>query len=259
MKRYSLAATIFAILLMTGGYFFVQWVQEKTLEGPDAPEAVDLDELIPDDEPELEEKELPQVNPESSAPPPETLNIAMPFYTQAPYSNWDYPWQEACEEASVLLVANEFKNMNLNREQYNAELLRLVDWEMEIFGAYEHTDVDQTQKMMEENYGLTTKIVENPSFEDMQEILAKGHLILAPMAGKVLENPNFLNGGPDYHMIVIKGYDRTKNQVVTHDVGTRNGEDYVYTWDVIHAALHDFNATNPLLGAPRIIEVLPPQ
>lgn len=246
--------------MLGAGYFFVQWLQAKSLEGPAAPEAVDLDELVVEEVPEPEEEEddtPPQIKTEPVIVPPDTFNIAMTFYTQAPYSNWDYPWQEACEEASVLLVANEFNDMNLNREQYNAELLRLVDWEMEEFGAYEHTDVDQTQKMIEENYDLKTEIVENPSFEDMQEILAKGHLILAPMAGKVLMNPNFLNGGPDYHMVVIKGYDRLKNHIVTNDVGTRNGEDYVYTWDVIHAALHDFHPTNMLLGEPRIIEVFP--
>ena len=58
-------------------------------------------------------------------------------------------------------------------------------------------------------------------------------------------------------MLVIKGYDVTQNQVVTHDVGTRNGADYVYTWDVINLALHDWNDQDITQGTPRWIEIYP--
>ena len=188
---------------------------------------------------------------------PTSINIELPFYTQAPHSNWDYPWQEACEEASVLLVANAYKGLNLNREAYNAELLRLVDWEVETFGAYEHTTVAQTAEMIEMQYGLKTVLHENPGFEDFQEILASGHLIIAPFAGKVLGNPNYRNGGPVYHMMVVKGYNAKKMQLVTHDVGTRNGANYIYEWSTVKYALHDWHETDILQGAARIIEVLP--
>lgn len=222
--------------------------QSKLLEGPDAPEGtswVDIEETVDES---LDE----------SSDGPAQLNIDIPFYTQAPHGNWDYPWQEACEEASILLVANAFNKMSLDTEEFNRELLELVDWQMEAFGAYEHTTVAQTVEMMEANYGLETVVHDNPSFEDIQEILQKGNLIVAPFAGKLLDNPNFRNGGPPYHMLVIKGYDAEKNQIVTHDVGTRNGADYVYDWSTIEAALHDWHDEDILKGTPRIIEVIHP-
>lgn len=231
-------------------------MRDQELQGPAAPDSVSLEDLLEDNTPQseaYEEEDSPKV-PEKL---PTSINIELPFYTQAPYSNWDYPWQEACEEASVLLVANLYKGMNLDREAYNTELLRLVDWEMEYFGAYEHTTVAQTVEMIETQYGLETIVHENPTFEDFQKILAGGHLILAPFAGKYLYNPNFLNGGPIYHMVVVKGYDAEKMQIVTHDVGTRNGADYVYSWETVEYALHDWNSTDILQGAARIIEVLP--
>ncbi len=231
-------------------------MRNQELQGPAAPESVRLEDLLEDKTTQSEtskEKDLPKVPEEL----PTSINIELPFYTQAPYSNWDYPWQEACEEASVLLVANVYKGMNLDREAYNIELLRLVDWEMEYFGAYEHTTVAQTVEMIEIQYGLETVVHENPTFEDFQEILASGHLIIAPFAGKYLYNPNFLNGGPIYHMVVVKGYDAEKMQIVTHDVGTRNGADYVYDWSVVEYALHDWDNTDILQGAARIIEILP--
>ena len=226
-------------LILVLGY---QNYETELLEGPEAPEAISLIEVGE----QIEDQEKT------------SLNIDIPFYTQAPHSNWDYPWQEACEEASVLLVANAFNGLDLNLEEYNTELLRLVDWEMEVFGAYEHKTVEQTTQMISENYDLETATHANPSFEDIQAILNRGNLIIAPLAGKLLGNPNFRNGGPVYHMLVIKGYDAEKMQIVTHDVGTRNGADYVYSWETIQNALHDWHDNDILEGPSLLIEVVQP-
>lgn len=248
MKKYILGVLILGTVATTAYLAHAYW-QEQQLQGPDAPTPITLEDIL-ENKQSLED--LPKVQEEL----PSSMNIEMPFYTQAPLSNWDYPWQEACEEASVLLIANLYNAMNLDVNGFNTELLRLVDWEVAYFGAYEHTTVAQTAEMMKLQYGLETVIHENPSFEDFQEILARGHLIIAPFAGQHLGNPNYKNGGPIYHMMVVKGYDAEKMQIVTHDVGTRNGADYVYSWEIVDFALHDWHDTNILLGEARIIEVL---
>lgn len=229
----------FGIIVFVGMILYKNY-QSSLLEGPTAPTPtswIDTEDLVED---------------------PISMNIEIPFYTQAPHSNWDYPWQEACEEASVLLVANAFHDLQLSADTFNEGLLALVDWEMETFGAYEHTTVDQTVQMIKENYELETKVHVNPSFETIQDIINEGNLIIAPFAGKLLGNPNFRNGGPSYHMLVIKGYDSEKMQVVTHDVGTRNGEDYVYSWETIELSLHDWHDDDILEGTPQFIEVIRP-
>lgn len=259
MKK-GLLLALSIVIVGSSAYFIRMELRRETLEGPEAPETVRIEDLFNEKSLELEtssEGKDAESEPKVPESLPEQLNIEMPFYTQAPHSNWDYPWQEACEEASVLLVANLYNGLNLDREAYNTELLRLVEWEIQTFGAYEHTTVAQTAEMLSTQYGLETVIHENPSFQTIQKILASGHLIIAPFAGKILENPNFLNGGPVYHMLVIKGYDATAMQIVTHDVGTRNGADYVYSWETIAAALHDWHDTDITLGTPRIIEVIP--
>ena len=205
-------------------------------------------------------KEEPGIKPRPATETTETrdsLNIEVPFFSQAPHSNWDYPWQEACEEASILNVANVFKEMNLNLDTFNTELLRIVDWENSYFGDYKHTSVAQTAEMIKIQYGLRTEIRENPTFEDIKTIISNGHLIVAPFAGKLLGNPNFKNGGPNYHMLVIKGCDTAKMQIITNDVGTRNGSNYTYDWSVIENALHDWSDPDITLGAKKIIEVFP--
>lgn len=237
-------ASVFLILGITGlgGLLGYDTWKTNQLNGPTAPETNSLDSL----EGITDVGDLAQ------------LNLEMPFYSQAPFSNWDYPWQEACEEASIALIANVYLEKNWDREGFNEELLRLVDWEMETFGAYEHTTVTQTVQMIEENYGLKTQVIVNPDFEDLESAIQAGHFIVAPFAGKLLKNPNFTNGGPVYHMLVIKGYNQEKQQVVTHDVGTRNGEDYVYSWAVIQNALHDWHDTDISMGTSQWIEVYPP-
>lgn len=252
---------ILAIVIVLGGY---QIYKYQKYHIPAAPASTSLEEIQKEtDKAEPETKTVESTDSEKVALPPKPgapaamLNIDIPFFSQAPHGNWDYPWQEACEEASVLLVANAYQNLNLNVDTFNTELLRLVGWEMDYFGAYEHTSVAQTVEMIKINYGLETVVHENPTFEDFQKILSEGHLIVAPMAGKLLYNPYFKNGGPVYHMIVVKGYDANKMQIVTHDVGTRSGANYVYSWSTISNALHDYHPTDISLGAKKIIEVLP--
>lgn len=247
-KKKTLFILLGLLALTAAVVFGYKFVQKESLLGPKAPESIAI-ETVQDPQVEL---------PETTSSFPTTLNITVPFYTQAPFSNWDYPWQEACEEASVALVANLYLEKNWTKEQFNEELLALVDWENEHFGTYRDTTAAETAEFMEANYGLKSILHEDPSFEDIQSILNEGHLIIAPFAGKLLGNPNFKNGGPLYHMLVIKGYDAEKEQIVTNDVGTRNGADYVYNWSVLQNAMHDWNDEDILLGAKRILEVLPP-
>lgn len=188
---------------------------------------------------------------------PASLNLKAAFYAQAPAGNWDYPWQEACEEATVLLIANEYFNHQWSAEQFNQQILSMVDWENKTFGDYKHTTMAQTDQMIHDLLGLKTKMHDNPDLATIKNILAEGHFIVLPLAGKELGNPYFSNGGPVYHVVVAKGYTKD-NQIITHDVGTKRGANYVYNWDTIDAALHDY--AEPISnGARRIIEVFPPQ
>lgn len=193
----------------------------------------------------------------SSSSVPHALNLKAAFYAQAPAGNWDYPWQEACEEASVLLIANEYLNHQWTSAQFNEQILNMVDWENKTFGDYKHTTMAQTDQMINELLHLKTKIHENPTLDTIKKILADGHFIVLPLAGQELGNPYFSNGGPVYHVVVAKGYTKD-NKIITHDVGTKRGENYVYDWATIDAALHDY--AEPITdGARRVIEVFPPQ
>ena len=56
-------------------------------------------------------------------------------------------------------------------------------------------------------------------------------------------------------MLVLTGYNST--EFVTNDVGTRNGEDFVYGKEVIMQAMHDWNGGDVDDGEKRAIVVYP--
>lgn len=186
---------------------------------------------------------------------PSEFNIDMTFYSQAPYGNWNQPWQDSCEEASMLLIANAYNKSDWTRKQFNAEILKLVKWEVDTYGSYKENPVQQMVQTLKDQFNLSTVIHTDPTLEDVQKILTQGHFIIIPLAGKEIGNPNFQNGGPPYHVIVIKGY-KADQEIITEDVGTSHGEDYIYSWDTLKSANHDY-ATPIDDGAKVIIEVLP--
>jgi hypothetical protein len=251
---------LFTAAIILSGYTLYEKVTIYSKE--DVPEAVPIVSVTKSSAIHADETKKPEAEMSSAETVelkneelPLELNLDVPFYSQAPFGDWSYPWQEACEEASVLLVANAYLGKNWSREEFRDEILKLVDYEMREFGAYEHTNVEQTAKMMTDNFGLKTVIHDDPTYDDIRRILSKGHLIIMTFSGKTLGNPNYTNGGPVYHAMVAKGY-KKDGKLIFHDVGTRKGENYVYSWKVIENSLHDW-AVPIETGAKKIIEVIP--
>ncbi len=246
------------LLFVAGtGLAYKKYQAQKLVKEP-ALEAIEIDDLkFLSQQSSIQSGSLEKAEPEKLL---NGLNLKMAFYPQAPYANWDEPWQEACEEAAALLIANNYFKHNWTVAQFNEEILKLVEYENKVFGDYKNTDVDQSAQFIEDYLGLKTKKYVNPSFDDVRRIIGRGHFIWVPLAGRQINNPFFTNGGPKYHAFVIKGFeiaaDGTK-KVITHEVGTKNGADYVYKWDVIQKAIHDY-AENIDDGAKEFLEVLPP-
>jgi len=183
---------------------------------------------------------------------PESINLDVPFYPQAPDADWGMPWQEACEEASLTLAYYYFSDEALSKEQFKKDVEGLVDWQNEHFGDYEHSTVDQTAEMLEGYFGFTNyRILESPSIGDMKAELAKGNIIVAPFAGRMLGNPFYSGEGPYYHMMVIKGYDSTN--FITNDVGTKRGLNFIYSYQTIMNSLHDYHEADIKNAAQKVI------
>ena len=54
-------------------------------------------------------------------------------------------------------------------------------------------------------------------------------------------------------MLVIRGY--TAKGFITNDPGTRNGEEYFYTEEVLFNAIHDWNGSPDTIEAGRKVAI----
>lgn len=178
----------------------------------------------------------------------ETLAVTVPgemkldvmFSTQAPLKDWGMPYQEACEEASLIMAYYYFAEKYLDRPIMNDEILDLVAWEEERFGYYKDTTLAETQMVADEYFSLDTEMTTNVTEENIKYQLNQGNLLVLPFAGKMLENKYFSGDGPLFHMLLVKGYDH-KN-FITNDPGLLTlGENFEYSYKNLLESVHDWN------------------
>lgn len=173
---------------------------------------------------------------------PQKLILDVPFISQAPHANWDDPYQEACEEASMIMVYNYLKGIsNITPDQADKQILDLVDYETSIGLPYD-INTFEMQEVIQDYYSMDSTILTSESInvEEFKKQISQGNPIIIPAQGQQLNNPNFSNGGPEYHMLVIIGYDDKKELFITNDPGTRNGKQYEYSYETILDAIHDW-------------------
>lgn len=171
---------------------------------------------------------------------PKRLNLNVPFTSQAPEKNWDQPWQDACEEAAVLMLDAYYKGYNLSPLFAKDEILKMIAWE-DARGWQYSIEIEKVKKLIEGylGYQQKLKIVENPTISEIKRSVAAGHPVLVVAHGKALPNPYFRDGGPDYHALIIRGY--TEDSFITNDPGTWRGENFVYKYEEMMNAIHDWN------------------
>jgi len=164
------------------------------------------------------------------------------FIKQSPEGNWDEPWQDACEEAAMLTVDYFYKNVSsITTEQNRDAILKMIDFETtQKFSS--DMNASQMAVVAQKYLGYQTKIIDNPTLEDFKKYLSQDIPIIIPADGKILyqENKHFNNGGPYYHNLTVLGYDDTKNQFIVHDVGTKAGAYFKYSYQLLMESIHDF-------------------
>lgn len=176
--------------------------------------------------------------------PTAELNLNVPFTSQAPHANWDEDHREFCEEAAVLMAGRYFSKRTIeNKDDAEAALQQLKTRELELFGYFKDTTAAETAQLLEDVYAVMTEVIRDPTIDQLKAALAAGRLVLIPAAGRQLGNPNFRRPGPLYHMLVLKGYTKG-GKFITNDPGTRKGADYVYPFERVMTAMHDWNNGN---------------
>ena len=180
--------------------------------------------------------------PALTPPGPVSLNLPIPFTSQAPTGNWDQVHNEDCEEATALM-ANAYltgnTSLTLPAGKVDAEMTNLNNWEDNHFGYHLDTTAEETAQMIEGYYGLQAQVYDGYTLQDIKDQLNLHHVVILAVNGQIVGNPNYTQPGPIYHMLVIRGY--TPAGLISNDSGTRRGQNYPYTFDILHNAGADWD------------------
>lgn len=203
---------------------------------------------------ELSRPSLPQEVSAASQPNkspiiPAEYNLAVPFAPQAPFGNWGLPYQEACEEAALIMAARFFAGQKLSAKEMDDEIKKLVAWQKKRFGYYEDTTAVEVAAVARDYFKLKAQVDYTVTAANIKKHIAQNHLVLVPAAGRILPNPYFRRPGPLYHMLVIRGY--TKDRFITNDPGTKRGRGFLYKYQDLLRAVHDWPASaKAMAGRP---------
>lgn len=196
--------------------------------------------IIPDPGPPTRPSSTPSTTPRS------TLLLKVPFTSQAPTGNWDQTHNEDCEEADAVMTEQYFNGntqADLSANLVEDEMAKLNTWEDQNFGYHLDTNISEVAQMLQKIYGLQTQIINNFTAQDLKNQLTQNHLVIISEDGQNLGNPNYKRPGPLHHMLLVRGY--TPEGFITNDSGTRNGQNYFYTFTTIYNAAGDWDhATN---------------
>jgi uncharacterized protein YvpB len=169
---------------------------------------------------------------------PPAVQLEVPFTSQAPFKNWDEPYQNACEETSLLTLLHYLDNVPFTQELADQEIVAFTRQTQSMGYGISITleQLAEISRSLYPNYEPTlyTDVTE----QSLKQLLAQGKPVIIPTAGKILNNPFYSGGGPYYHMLVVTGYDQT--YFYTNDVGTGHGERYPFTHEVLIDAIHDW-------------------
>jgi hypothetical protein len=181
---------------------------------------------------------------------PATVILQVPFSTQAPNDNWNR--NEDCEETSITM-ANAFLTGStedkLPADAAQNAINNLKAWEQTNLGYNANTGVDATTKMAEGAFNLSVAQIPNFTEADLKTALSANHPILLPINAKLLGNLQYKNGGPLYHMIVLRGF--KGDTFIVNDPGTDNGDGNEYPFSVLQKASADWNNANQTIDSTR--------
>lgn len=199
----------------------------------------------------------PEQSSVRSAAEPE-VNLPVPFTTQAPTGDWRLPYRGACEEAStVMALWYALGKGHLSESTARREILKLVRENERTLGDAVDESVEEVQALIAHRAPqIVTRIVNDPNAADLKRELARGNVIIVPVAAHLLRNPHFQVPPPRYHMLVLRGY-TADGHFITNEPGTEKGEGYHYSFEVIMEAMHDLTEDNIEEGQKVVLVVEP--
>jgi len=260
--KFKIIITVFIVLAVVLAYFNRSYIRDIIFEiqKPAVPRPLPAISYQPSAISQQPSAVADQtVRKESQMPVlPDEINLDVPFTPQAPFAVWDFFHDNACEEAAVLMVGHFWQNLPIKSPaDAERELYALRDLEEKIFGYSKDTTAEETARFMQEFYGFKkVEVRYNITIDDIKAEVGMGYPVILPLDGHGPLNPYFRGNGPDYHMLVVKGYTKD-GKFVVNDPGTKRGKDYVYDEEYLYNAIHDWNGGDVANGQKAMIVAMP--
>lgn len=162
------------------------------------------------------------------------------FTSQAPRGDWKSPWSDYAEEAVMAMVLQWWKDEPI-QSAAQAELIMedIARFESEYFGDSLLASLEQVQTVLRDLFGISSTFLDQPTAEDLIQVVEAGGVIVAPVNGQILLNPHYGDPAPEHHMILIHGW--SEAGFAAHDPGTRHGEDTIYSQEKILESIQDLD------------------
>lgn len=193
----------------------------------------------------IAEKEEPQLaKKEQKNKKRKVIKYNVPFTPQAPTANWGDPrQQQGCEEASALMAIKWARGENISSlSQAEQDIIDITNFAQKNYGEHRDLSAFDTTRLIKDYFQYEDISLEyDISIEDIISELRKGRLIVLHVNGRVLDNPYYTPPGPKEHVIVVTGFNENKEEFITHDPGTKRGENFRYKFDTIKRSLRDYN------------------
>lgn len=193
----------------------------------------------------------------STSKTPVSFSLNVPFTPQAPTGNWDQLHNEACEEASAIMAAAYFSGdtrAKIPAAEVENQLTALTNWEQDYFGYSLDTTTEETAETIRLFYHLEASVVNNYTEKDIKDALNDNKVVIIPVNGRKIGNPYYRQPGPIYHMLVVRGY--TATQIITNDPGTKNGENYRYSFATLKNAAADWDHTTNTIDESKSLMII---
>ena len=178
----------------------------------------------------------------------EFINLPVPFTPEAPDGLMVKPWNNACEEATLVMLDEYYAgktNDVIAKPVAKKLILNYINIENKIFGYNGNTDAKEMVKLANEySKYFEARVVTNPTITQIKDELKAKRPVAALVYGFKLQNPRILfsRSGSYYHTFVIKGFDEKTKEFIVNDNGDlKKGLDLRYSYDTIMDALADYS------------------
>ncbi|MDD5464421.1 MAG: C39 family peptidase [Candidatus Moranbacteria bacterium] len=251
----------FGILLLAAILFAGLFFRRVNFEQKEKQDTGDQVQILPEEKNVQDENEkksqLIENQEEKQTQIKQVENNKVPFTSQAPLGDWSDPRnQNGCEEASVAMAMRWIDGKSFSSpNDAQQEIFDIAKFEEKTFGYFIDTDVSDVGKILVDFYDFKNFTI-SKSFilDDLKKELAKQNIILVPVYGRALKNPNFTQPGPITHMLVIVGWDAKTKEFITNDPGTKRGENYRYDEKVLFDAIWAYPSGKNHPDAPKSIK-----